>query len=81
MLGAELVAEGWELETESSPSGEMACVVGEATVSVAGVASPESPLPPQAAAKIARDAKATDSRPRFFAPAIKSGYHDWLPDR
>ena len=60
------MAEGWELETEPSPSGEMACVAVVATASVEGVASPESPLLPQAAAKIAKDTKATDNRPGFF---------------
>lgn len=77
-LEAELVVEGWELGTELVPSEEIACVVGAADVSVTGVASPESPLPPQAAAKIAREARATASSPGFFAPVITPDYYTWL---
>ena len=45
-----------------------------ATVSITGVASPESSLPPQAAAKIARAAKATDSGFSFFCHSHNSSY-------
>ena len=57
-LGAGLTSEGWELGTKPVSSDRGTCVV--AISSATEIASPESPLPPQAVAKTARAAKTLD---------------------